>query len=320
MQHANLPDAGRVSHFQIDGQLPTPAEKAALAGDPVPPGDANRYLTQNHAAGGFDGFANPSASVGLVAANGVATTAMRSDAAPALDQSITPTWVGLHTFGAGLAVCAGQGVTMADDAWIGIGAALERIIFDAAGDIAFMGCDVGIGTTVPAWKTHIHGTTDTYLAITAASGGGLDTGVLFSESGPTGNLHGALIYDGANNFLDFKTGAAATPGGLSSRMVIERNTGNVGIGTTAPLARLHVDQFSDAGAIPVVTMDQADIDVVLFKVIAAAAAAGVDYTLVADSDYGTPGALVGWIQIEIDDVGNRIADGDYYIPFYAAPS
>lgn len=42
--------------------------------------------------------ANPSASVGLSAVNGVATTYMRSDAAPALDQAIAPTWTGTHTF------------------------------------------------------------------------------------------------------------------------------------------------------------------------------------------------------------------------------
>lgn len=48
--------------------------------------------------GGMTGFANPTASVGLTAVNGTATTAMRSDAAPALDVSIAPTWSGLHTW------------------------------------------------------------------------------------------------------------------------------------------------------------------------------------------------------------------------------
>jgi len=48
--------------------------------------------------GSFSGFANPTASVGLTVVNGSASTAMRSDAAPALDQSIVPTWTGLHTF------------------------------------------------------------------------------------------------------------------------------------------------------------------------------------------------------------------------------
>lgn len=42
--------------------------------------------------------ANPTASVGLSAVNGVATTFLRSDGAPALDQSIAPTWTGIHTF------------------------------------------------------------------------------------------------------------------------------------------------------------------------------------------------------------------------------
>lgn len=40
--------------------------------------------------------ANPSASVGLTAVNGSATTFMRSDAAPALNVAITPTWTGAH--------------------------------------------------------------------------------------------------------------------------------------------------------------------------------------------------------------------------------
>jgi len=42
--------------------------------------------------------ANPTASVGLSAVNGVASTFMRSDAAPALSQSIAPTWTGNHSF------------------------------------------------------------------------------------------------------------------------------------------------------------------------------------------------------------------------------
>lgn len=41
---------------------------------------------------------NPSVSVGLAAINGVATTFMRSDSAPALSQAIEPTWTGHHVF------------------------------------------------------------------------------------------------------------------------------------------------------------------------------------------------------------------------------
>jgi hypothetical protein len=42
--------------------------------------------------------ANPTASVGLTAVNGSASTFLRSDGAPALDQSIAPTWTGIHIF------------------------------------------------------------------------------------------------------------------------------------------------------------------------------------------------------------------------------
>jgi len=42
--------------------------------------------------------ANPTATVGLTANNGTATTFMRSDATPQLSQAIVPTWTGQHTF------------------------------------------------------------------------------------------------------------------------------------------------------------------------------------------------------------------------------
>lgn len=42
--------------------------------------------------------ANPSATSGLSAVNGVATSYMRSDGAPALSQAIAPTWTATHNF------------------------------------------------------------------------------------------------------------------------------------------------------------------------------------------------------------------------------
>jgi hypothetical protein len=62
-------------------------------------------------AGVPTGLANPTASLGLTAVNGVATTAMRSDAAPALDQGITPTWTGAHTFNQTITLGAGAGLS-----------------------------------------------------------------------------------------------------------------------------------------------------------------------------------------------------------------
>ncbi len=64
-------------------------------------------LTAAYTGAGSAGSANPSASVGLTAVNGVAVTWMTSDSAPALSQTIIPTWTGLHTFSAGLTVSGG---------------------------------------------------------------------------------------------------------------------------------------------------------------------------------------------------------------------
>jgi hypothetical protein len=61
-------------------------------------GSLSRWFVVGGAGGSFGGFGNPTAQIGLTAVNGVATTAMRSDAAPPIDQSIAPTWTGLHLF------------------------------------------------------------------------------------------------------------------------------------------------------------------------------------------------------------------------------
>lgn len=48
--------------------------------------------------GSFNGFGNPTVKVSTTATNGVATTALRSDSSPAIDQAMSPTWTGNHTF------------------------------------------------------------------------------------------------------------------------------------------------------------------------------------------------------------------------------
>lgn len=69
----------------------------ALGGDGV---TTTQFLNQTGAFStpAYPVGANPSASVGTSAANGSAATFMRSDAAPAINLGITPTWTGAHTF------------------------------------------------------------------------------------------------------------------------------------------------------------------------------------------------------------------------------
>lgn len=74
------------------------AERVLTAGTNITLDTTVAGLITINASGSGVTFANPTASVGLSAVNGVATTAMRSDAAPALDVGISPTWSGTHTF------------------------------------------------------------------------------------------------------------------------------------------------------------------------------------------------------------------------------
>lgn len=56
-------------------------------------------------------FASPTAKVGTGATNGSATSAMRSDAAPPIDQTMTPTWTGFHSFSPSSGLTSGIGIS-----------------------------------------------------------------------------------------------------------------------------------------------------------------------------------------------------------------
>jgi len=77
-------------------------------------------------------FANPTGTSGLTAINGVLTTAMRSDAAPAISQTIAPTWSGLHIFTGGITTTGATTLSFGADATaqtinLGTGAAAKTI-------------------------------------------------------------------------------------------------------------------------------------------------------------------------------------------------
>ncbi len=82
-----------------------------------------------------------------------------------------------------------------------------------------------------------------------------------------------------------------------------------------------IDQPSTTGAAPVLTLDQADIDEDFFKFIGTSDT-NVDRALVDAVNFTTPGAIVGWLKVNVQDdqATDPIVDGDYYVPFYAAPT
>ncbi|HEY9464659.1 MAG TPA: hypothetical protein VIR54_16310 [Vicinamibacterales bacterium] len=104
--------ANTLSGTDVNSLLPN--FSATLKGTVPSPGTLtnNRFLRDDGAwvtvSLSLGALANPTALVGLTAVNGSAGTAMRSDAAPALDQGITPTWTGNHLWGDNVEILLGD--------------------------------------------------------------------------------------------------------------------------------------------------------------------------------------------------------------------
>lgn len=142
----------------------------------------------------------------------------------------------------------------------GNGAIAGRIVYEHASDhmafqtgaserarIASSG-NFGIGTTSPDDKLHVAGS----IRLESAS----NNGYVFWEEG-TGGTGIAALYNGTGNRLDFVGGTGNNPTAFAtSIMSMERDSGNVGIGTTSPAATLHVlTASSSTGATPSASAD-----------------------------------------------------------------
>jgi len=127
-----------------------------------------------------------------------------------------------------------------------------RDVPEGSGDLAYplslnpLGGNVGIGSTNPTSKLHILDKVSSYATINLE--GKTDTAdagaaILFNEGNSAteqwdGGLYGfKAAYDGGNNYLYFEGFANGTSQGKHLNIL---RTGNVGIGTTAPNAKLYV--------------------------------------------------------------------------------
>ena len=136
---------------------------------------------------------------------------------------------------------------------------------DTSDLLGITGCQVGIGTVSPGalfetfrtntgthWRVNRNGTD--IIDITASSTS-LEYNMLVAPS--------AIIFNSGSVDCDIRF---RWDGGEAMR--VDGENGRVGIGVTAPLAMLHVDQSNDAAAIPTLILDQADISEGLINFIA----------------------------------------------------
>jgi len=198
-------------HVLVAADLPAHAHTSAGTG-----GD--------YAWADITGFAAPANKVALTAAaEGNATTVLRSNVVLELDVSIAPTWTGAHIFKK--AADSATGWQVQDQ----LGSVILNV--DSINE------RVGVGTATPIQRLHTKG-------ITVMEGGGVDgaTGdqlLLYASGYPTGWLHTIKSSHSttvADNILTFNL---ATGQSTSVDVLTLRGSGNVGVGTAAPRGRLH---------------------------------------------------------------------------------
>lgn len=184
--------------------------------------------------GSFNGFANPTANVGLAVVNGIAATAMRSDAAPALDQTIAPTWQSNHRF------TPASGVAIA-----------------ITGVAAAAGISVAQGTGAAAAGLVITTTSNSGNGSIQITGGtGVFAGISLAGNGATPGTNDFVLFQNTNSDA-FITARSAVAMHFqingTDRILLDSsgNTtikGNIGFNSTAPIAKPTVTGSKAANA------------------------------------------------------------------------
>ena len=230
-------------------------------------GGAGQYLKQSSAGGvvsvgtiaaadlpgSFSGLANPTATIGLTAVNGSATTAMRSDAAPALSQAIVPTWTGIHTFSnttASTSTTTGAVVVTGGE---GIGGALN------VGTSASIGTSLSVtGNAAVGGTLSVGGAAALSSSLTVGGAATLNSNVTvtpLSTAGFVTNTAAGLL--GTTTTVPVTNGGTGTTTAFTKGSVVFAGTGGVytqnnadffwdntnnrlGIGTATPQFTLHV--------------------------------------------------------------------------------
>jgi hypothetical protein len=116
-----------------------------------------------------------------------------------------------------------QNITMADGASIGIGAGLERIVFNTAGYVTVRGANFGVGVANPVYKVVAGGVASPHLQLLSTTDAGICS-ILFGDASAAGP--GRLRYDHSANKMELYTNGAVKFTVLSG--------GNAGFGTGAP--------------------------------------------------------------------------------------
>jgi len=178
---------------------------------------------------------------------------------------------------------------------------------------------VGIGSAAPSQLFEVSNSTGAVMSLRRSdttidgSGGGVGIGSIYwSGDDPSGTTQVCASIDVAANGEWGSTGDTTDApcymrfftcpeGGVKTEAMRIDNNGWIamGSGTLVPTARLHVDQASASGAVPVLRLDQGDTDESFIDFKGTSAADGSTHI---SSDTTTDSAKFGAVRIEINGV------------------
>lgn len=176
------------------------------------------YAGGGVSSGGGVTVANPTATIGLSTVNGSASTAMRSDGAPALDQAIVPTMTGAWTFN--------NSVTTA---LAGSLAAPSLVVANASPVIGIFDTDAA----AQRGKFVIDGRATDELRISCINdtGSGSSIGLSLSRNSST-TITNVTLGSGASTLTHAGTGIATFVGSVTANTGIGTRKGSVTISAT----------------------------------------------------------------------------------------
>lgn len=162
--------------------------------------------------------APPTNKVGLVAAGGVATSAVPIDATFAIDQGIAPTWIGIHTFSAKPVMNAGLTVTgAAITSSAGLTVSTGSVALQSGAAVSGSALTASAGLTVSAGAVALQsGAAVSGSALTASAGLTVSAGSVIVGA-PTGAGQGTGTVNATGLFINGVAVTAGTgAGGVSS--------------------------------------------------------------------------------------------------------
>lgn len=101
----------------------------------------------------------------------------------------------------------------------------------------------------------------------------------------------------------------------TSTLVADVSATSVGVGIAVPTGKLHVNQSGAASAIPSLHLEQDDVSEEFIRFTGTSANGVLTQSLVENADVAVP-TLTGWVKVNVQDEGNQLADGAYFMPLY----